>query len=333
MKCTLVLLFSFFFSIPFSFSKGTYVNDQNIDHYVQDSDFRSVTNKFGKLQIAKNLVGSSEMAESIHKPWSSWWYPHFEREMFDLYTSRKVNISPLGRYDNYVSITQGRNSEAVDYESEKIHDPRAVSWSGHCDAWSFASVMTKEPIRPITKRGLTFSVKDQKALLLKSYEIVTGFEFFGQRNNNEWDDVYADVYPDQFHKFTQHQLFKNKKPFIIDTDATMQVWNNPVFKVKFKYSFADSSKKVIAVKAFVSIASPRVDDRNYVGTKTVQKIYTYNLYINSENSSHYVISRGEWTNNSRWDHPDYIMSPPQSGMARKSRNIHIDPRIVDEIVR
>lgn len=286
--------------------------------------FTAAVAKFGKSEVT---LGDFNV-EAKQKPWSSWWYPSFDKLLFE---DNDGTLSPLSKYDTFAKKSFRKKTFARDFEEKNLYDPRSVEWAGLCDAWSMAAIIEKEPKKSVTKNGIVFNVVDLKGLLLKTYEGSALTEVYGQRNNAQWDSVYEDLYPEQFHRFLQVELYEKKNAFIMDFDASIQVWNVPVFEAKMKITKDEQNSNVVHVKTFVSFPSQFIDDYNFTGTQKVMKSYTYDLYGSWNREGKFLVDYGLWTESSRWDHPDYVIAVPKE-LARSSRNTEIDPKIVDAIL-
>ena len=285
--------------------------------------FTAATEKFGKAVVE---LGEFNV-EAKQKPWSSWWFPYFDKLLFE---DKGNQLSPLSKYDAFAKKSFRKKTDARNFEETKLYDSRAVGWAGLCDAWSMAAILEKEPVRPVTKNGTTFNIVDLKGLLLKTYEGAYLTEVYGQRNNAQWDSVYEDLYPEQFHRFLQIEIFEKKNAFIMDYDAGIQVWNVPVYKTRMKITKDDQNPNMVHVRTSLTFPSQFIEDYNFTGTEELSKSYTYDLY-GSWDSGKFVADYGLWTNDSRWDHPDYFLAVPKQ-LDRKSRNTEIDPKIVDAIL-
>lgn len=285
--------------------------------------FTAVTERYGSLVVKAGRYS----AESSIKPWSSWWFPLSEDYLFQ---TRDGQSSPLERYDAFVKKATGRNPDAALYERTNIFQPHAVAWAGLCDAWATASIMEQEPQRPRRVRGIDFRVGDLKALLLKTYEGAEGLQKYGQRFDGKWDSVYEDIYPDQFHRFLQAELYEKKLPFLMDHDAGIEVWNVPVWKAQTMLT--EESDHIMHVKTWLFTASPHVKTPEYVGTEQLIREYTYDLYGDKQPDGRFTVKYGIWTGRSRWDHPDFVVPRPNQ-VQRRSLNQRIDPRYVDDILR
>ncbi|RLA64429.1 MAG: hypothetical protein DRQ88_03720 [Epsilonproteobacteria bacterium] len=320
---------SVFASNDYPHAYGEYVEINYDDKHAPvrpvGSGHEAVTERYGKLIVTEGDF----TAESDNKPWSSWWYPRYEKTLFE--DKGRNDLSTLSKYDRFARKSGQRRSNARNYEEQNLYTERAVDWAGLCDAWALASIMAEEPVRSVRKKGITFTVKDLKALVIKTYSKTNLKGHFGQRNNGAWDDHYEDIYPDQFHKFFQVELFEKRKPFIIDYDAGMQVWNVPVFKVKTKITADPQRDNMVNVKTFIWYASPFVKDLNFVGIRPITKIYKYKLFGRWTRQG-FEVSGGQWMKESRRDHPDFVMAKPDR-IKRGSFNKELQADIVDKILK
>ncbi|MDC3958675.1 hypothetical protein [Polyangium jinanense] len=297
----------------------------------EDSDVEisveEVTERRGSTR--KNLVVSEGefSAEATTKPWSSWWFPTAEDFLF---AEKNGELSPLQKYDLYNSTFQRKTTKAAAYERDKLYDARADTWSGLCFAWALASIMEPEPNKPMVHGSLRFKVGDLKALLLKTYEAVTDTPTIGDRNDGEWDDVYADILPHTFHRVLVVELFKNRRPFIIDRDAGHEVWNLPVYKAITKITRDARARDVVHVRTVLFVSTPDVKTYDYVGMDVTTREYTYDLHGAWE-GRRFIVRGGAWTENSRADHPDFVVLRPNK-VERASFNPEIDVETVDAIL-
>jgi hypothetical protein len=286
----------------------------------------SVTDAFGPLVVYEGTFD----AQSKTQPWSAWWYP---LNKTDLFKTADGTPAPLQVYDQYVSqVKHLQSPSAADYEANRLYDPNASSWEGLCNAWSAASLFEPEPTHAGQLGGITFSVGDLKALLLKTYEVVDGLKQFGQRYNGERGDDYEDIYPDQFHKFLQHELFEKRRPFIMDEDPGVAVWNMPVWKTTTSIAKDEHDPEVMHVDTWVFGASEFVNSVDYVGTLTVATEYTYDLYGYPRPDGAFHVVYGVWTGKSMDWHPDFVVELPEKP-AHHSKNTALDNGIVSEIIK
>ena len=294
-------------------------------HDSREADELSATKDYGPLIVRPGQT----QAEWTKKPWSSWWYPLNETTLFD---TAGNGPSTLEKYDTYNQKAHRNNSTAVDYERKNIYDPQASGWEGLCNAWATASILESEPSHPITVQGITFSVADQKALLLKSYEQVPGLKVYGQRYDGNPGDDYADIYPDQFHRVMVGELFEKGRPFIIDKEAGAPVWNEPVYGVLTTIAVDSHDGGLLHVDTWLSWADSGDVDPNYVGTRKVNHEYTYDLQANVQADGSYKVYNGTWTGDSVHEHPDFVTIVPDHAVAHSSLNTQIDSAVVDEIL-
>jgi hypothetical protein len=221
-------------------------------------------------------------------------------------------------------------TSAAAYEKTHLYDARAASWAGLCDAWALASILEPEPNRTIRRNDITFDVGDQKALLLKTYEKVAQLPLVGTRFDGEWDDVYEDVLPEDLHRVIEEELISKRRAFIIDEDAGPEVWNEPAWKVVTRVERDAKDETVAHVRTWLFLASPHVENPDYVGTIEDSREYTYDLQGKWEDER-FGVGGGKWTDRSQWDHPDYAIVVPDK-VERGSFNPQIRPETVDRLL-
>jgi hypothetical protein len=289
---------------------------------VTPTEYARVTQDFGALKVREGeFTGTTKIV-----PWSSWWFPTKDNFLFQSENSNE--LAPLQKYDLYVEKTSGENPSSALFEQMEIYDPSEVNWAGLCHAWAVASVLHMEPRFNVIRKDINLSVGDQKALILKSYENVGDLKIYGSRYNGAYNDDFDDVYPDQFHRFAQVHLFEKKLPFLMDYDPSFPVWTVPVYNIKFKIEKINET--TASVKAWVTIASPFVDSPNFVGLKKSTKAYEYNL-SGKWNGEELSVTSSEWLNESKFDHPDFLIAYP-TGVKRASLNKKLDNKKIDEMV-
>lgn len=326
------------------------ITDSSIDKFLDDPSLTSVTREFGPVVIPlKQLPFRSGLGASEIKPWSSWWYPKKDDVLFKD-PSNKI-LSLFSKYDFY----RKKRSEAAHErapgsasEWERSHyNPKSLPWEGLCDAWSIASISKPEPKRPVTVtakgKSVTFSVGELKALLLKTYEAVDdqGLKYYGQKFTGDFNGwIYPDIFPEQFHRFLEVQIFKNRQSFIMDHDPGVEVWNNPVFKANYVIEKVPDNANAVLVKAWLYTAEPTQSaEKDLVGTREAMREYTYILTGTQNANGDLVVNAGYWIkgasgNDSRKDHPDYfIQIAHPENLVRKSWNPEIDVTVVDEILK
>jgi hypothetical protein len=314
--------------------------------YIQDEDLDKVTRKYGRSTIdLSTLPYRSPMLDTGARPWSSWWYPKFEKTLFD------GGNSPLEKYDHYRYyhyVKQGRRGppNAAAQIERTAYDPRALSWEGLCNAWAFASILHPEP--RVAQRfrlgntNVTFDILDQKALLLKTYEGIHDdeIEVYGQKftgDHTGW--IHPDPFPDQVHRFIEEMIGTRRQPFIMDHDAGVEIWNVPVFKANYTIESIPGRKDAVQVRLWLYTAAPlRKDQMNLVGTQEMIREYHYVLLGKPKPGNQLDVRAGVWIvgpngTDSRRSHPDYFITIPDRGnVTRESFNAAIETHVVDRIL-
>lgn len=270
-------------------------------------------------------------AEAKIKPWSSYWFPHTDTSLYEPINGSS-EPSPLQKYDLWAKKAKKTDTTAAATEKSAMDNRESDSWAGLCNAWSKASVMEKEPAfkKPVDVDGVKFSSFDLKALLIKTYDNTVGFQNYGKRFNGERGDDFNDIYPDQFHRVLQAELFEKGKPFIMDRDPGIQVWNYPVYKAEVVITRDPSNANVMHVRTTLATAGTR-DDTDFIGTWQVNYEYFYDLYGTTAADGSFEVRSGAWTGSSLDSHPDFLTTIPEK-TTRQSDNPQLKTEWVDEII-
>lgn len=286
---------------------------------------QSVTKAFGPLIVREGEVDGS----ADRTPWSGSWLPLKSSALFE----SDHGLAPLQKYDRYVDRAHGQTSHAADTEKSnpELYDPNALGWEGRCDAWAAASVLEDEPTRPVTLNGVTFSVSDQKSLLIKTYENSNALKQFGHNFEPSPDADFNQIYPDQFHRAVQHEVLERHQLIVFDNDSTEQVWNTPLYRAMFEIHADAHDEHVMHAVAYIWGASPFIPDPDYVGTISVKYIYTYDLYGDRQPDGAFRVAFGEWTGDSKIEHPNFV-SVLTGSLDHSSNNTEINTGIVKEIL-
>ncbi len=274
-----------------------------------------VMHAFGDLYIDATPVNADgeQIAEdySVPMPWSGYWYPLRRDEMFG------DRDSPLRKFDRVFG------GHAVEWE--KSHQLSTTeSWEGLCGALSVAAVMTKEPSGPVTYRGETFSVSDQKALLMKAYELYPT-KTFGIRYNGDQatDGARSDIRPEVFHRVAESFIKEQKKSFIIDDTAGIEVWNKPIYRLRWRITKDDKVENAYLVKAWPWFVRQRNEISEALTSENDRYApapYEYRLYVDPSPRADgkYRVIAGEWLGASKETHPDYVVVPEANGSPKSS---------------
>jgi hypothetical protein len=307
------------------------VHVETKDHLIrpnrkEGSEFTKATDMYGPI-IA--FEGNSWVDLKI-SPWAYSWLPVSDDFLF------RGTDSPLRKYDQYIAKVKGTPGKAAEYEQKNIYRVDAEPWAGRCHAWALASVM--EPEIKINKSlvvdGITFTESDLKALMVVTYDNVSGLVQFGQRMNGDEKSVPDDIYPDQFHRVLQKELFERRRPFIMEKDLGMEVWNTPIFKAEVTTLKDPNDPYVLHVKASLVGAAPldASPDADLPARRNVVYEYTYDLYGYPQADGSMKVIYGLWTGDSIRNHPDFLFGLPDEKV-RKSWNPEVDVNVVDELVK
>ncbi|MBY0472152.1 hypothetical protein K2X30_13375 [bacterium] len=194
-----------------------------------------------EAQSALNLAELMQKhSQAIVKPqpWASNWWPYGSAGIasggYD-----PQGMSPAEKYDTAYKVyyeAHGGNIAALKSAASwerSLHSPSAFnfeSWFGHCNGWAAAALLVPEPRESKTINGVTFAVRDQKALLSESWLEFSG-DFIGTRANDKGDTSSAafwDIAPAQFHLILANIVSRQNKGVVFDRYTGDQVWNQPL---------------------------------------------------------------------------------------------------------
>lgn len=274
--------------------------------------------EFPKLDPA--VIREGDFAASAAKkamPWRGYWYPYSSARMYAGYAS------PLAKYDGFVARRSGVNPGAQDWESRR-HYYSGVNWEGHCNGWAAASVLRKEPERPITDpySGITFEISDLKGLWIER-DYCPKIAFFGSRYWGHGGEDMSDIYPHVFHNVLTHYIGKLKKPVLIDVMPQEAVENRVV-------SGYEMSIREVAPQTYLVDAAVRVHDydKDIYENRGVadSEIRMYRYYLMTDENRK-VIS-GSWLSYN----PDFLWVPLASGEC-DDKNEHVEEFWINEIIK
>ncbi len=352
-----LVFLSVLFTIPvFSFAgKHKYTREEirdwadvifhEADHppELDDPQLSAATREFGPTVIPlASLPLDTGTFEADAKPWSSWWYPKVDKDLFD----DGMGTSTLQKYDYVRAALTGKPSHAADVEKSQW-SPERPRWEGLCDAWAIAATIFPEPraartIKLPNGATVSFSIGDLKALILKSLDDVPSgnLKQYGQKftgNADGW--IFPDIFPQELQRYVDVQLRQNHKMFVMDHDPGIEVWSEPVYKASYQLKAVPGRDDALTGKMWLYSATSFTDRslRDATGIKDVVREYDYNLYGKPDGAGNFVVSSGEWLKgdlvDSRRDHPDFVyhvVDPAR--IQRASQNPEIDPAIVDKIL-
>ena len=309
---------------------------------VRDSKFNSATQHYGPLVVKAGDFSAQAhngfMAD--HLPWTGYWLPDWDTSLFQ---GTNGNPSPLEKYDAYMKAAHGQVTHAADTEANRIDRNFVAPADGHCDSWALASIVTPEPTQGVDMYGIHFSVGDLKALIVDSYENYSALQVYGQKYVDSSSDP-LDIYPDQYQRVLQAEIFDKGQPVIMDKDPLEEVWNTPIYKAEFQMVADPSDSHTMHVTAYISTVSAVKENAfannpDYVGSVTVDYIYTYDLFGTKQADGSFLVKSGSWTGDSVTDHPDFVsvftdqlQNLGETATNHSSLNSEVSNEIVQEIL-
>ncbi|MGZ3697074.1 MAG: hypothetical protein ACXWPM_08060 [Bdellovibrionota bacterium] len=299
----------------------------------------AATDKYGPLVIPSAQFTDGFDYQASFKPWSAYWFPINDTYLFQ---GNNGNLSPLEKYDQYVSRAHQQYSDAAltQKSDRRLYNDHADASEGRCNAWANAAISVPQPTHCRKLNGIEFSVQDQKALLVLTFEVlpVDSLLDYGMRNNgnngHDSQDAFDDIYPDQLQRLVQVQLGDQARPVVVDTDPGVEVWNSPLYRYTGTFARDASNPDVVHVDAwgyrtqFLQDPDEENADHDQV---PVKREYTYDLYGTFDAAGNYHVAWGRWTDHSVEDHPDFA-TVVEKFQGRHSLNQKINTGFVDEIL-
>lgn len=231
-------------------------------------------------------IAASDSAESAWKPWSGYWWPSRHGGL-GTGIDYKGQPAPLQKYDMYASGTY--NGAATGEYLLNNYLPDSLSWVGLCGAYAAAAVTENNDFVPGVADNIVFRTGDKKGLVTIAHDLDW---IVGIRQNNETPDI--------FHYWLLNYIKEQGKAFFAELDPSPEVWNYPVYK--YSMTTEDISGG-IKVKCTIWYADDLVSP-DYLGTKEMSAYYEYTLFKTGD-----VITGGEWTGSSVYNHPQQLYMP------------------------
>lgn len=194
--------------------------------------------------------------QAAKTPWSGWWWPASLQPYTPPYLFGANG--PLAKYDAYVAKGGAPSPDTQDWERQHItyNDP-TLFWAGHCNGWAAAALLEPEPTTPVTARGVTFSVGDQKGLLSDYH--------FADTPVWEYGSTAEALKPQDFQRMVVQWLGEKHLGFIIDDYTTSdQIESYPVYRFHLVYIPDPVDPNKTHVQLTLWMASYHVD-ANIVG--------------------------------------------------------------------
>ena len=177
-----------------------------------------------------------------------------------------------------------------------------TTWTGHCNGFAAASLLEPEPTQPGTVQGVTFSVADQKGLLVDYHFGDSTAWSFGD------DDPLSSA---DFHRMLLDWVGSAHVGFVVTFDAGGgEVWSYPLYQFASQWAPDSSQDGLWHVKTTVWLADMDVAP-DFVGTRPYPdangKTFTYDLQGDPRRPD-----SGVWTGASasgHFAHPERIWYP------------------------
>jgi hypothetical protein len=190
-------------------------------------------------------------------PWSGWWWPASLQPYTPPYLFQANGA--LAKYDAYVAAGGAASPDTQGWERQHItfNDP-ALFWAGHCNGWAVSALLEPQPTGPVTARGITFSVADQKGLLADYH--------FSDSPLWEYGSTQTALQPADLQRMVINWIGGQHKGFVIDDfTSSDQIESYPVYRFHIVYIPDPLDANKTHVQLTLWMASYHVD-ANFVGT-------------------------------------------------------------------
>lgn len=266
----------------------------------------SVANAIGVFQevefpeLDPVIIKEGEFVASAAKdamPWAGYWFPYSSARLY------AGPDSPLAKYDRFVQRRAGVNPGAQDWEMRR-HYYNGVNWEGHCNGWAAASVLRKEPKRPITDpySGITFTVSDLKGLWIER-DYCPKIAFFGSRYWGPGNDP-SDIYPHVFHNVLVHYIGQLRKPILIDIRPDPSVENRVASAYEMSIQKVGEQTFLVDTRLMIHEYDNQLVDTVGVAPGA---FHHFRYYLMTDENG--VVKSGYWLS----ANPDFLWVPLASG--------------------
>ncbi|HCP45948.1 MAG TPA: hypothetical protein DIU15_07900 [Deltaproteobacteria bacterium] len=160
----------------------------------------------------------------------------------DPYPAFNFDINTMSPLDKFALLQQLNNNThgsnpwfGPAWEILNHWSPAGSSWFGHCNGWSAAAILTKQPTEDVNvpfgstnQFDLDLTAPDQKGLLSETYYSQLS-HFFGERYNGDEGEDISDLSPKAVLQLLSSYIGERQVPIVFDTSANEEVWNYPAW--------------------------------------------------------------------------------------------------------
>jgi hypothetical protein len=185
------------------------------------------------------------------------------------------------------------------------------------------------------------SVALQKAILVKSWERVEGKRIYGRPYRGDRESDWSEPTPAVFHRFMEGELFEQGRPFIVDKDPGVPVWNTPVTEAVTRIAKDPIEDGVLQVHTWLKGVDPLFRDPNEVGSHVRWIELRYQFFVQEISPGNYRVLGSEWLRDDTLGvdsvefHPDFLVGLPPRGLpvGHSSHNVGLSPELVEQFKR
>ncbi|MCX5823849.1 MAG: hypothetical protein NTY86_10185 [Deltaproteobacteria bacterium] len=224
----------------------------------------------------------AETYEAQARPWPGYWWPYTQGGL-GTGLDYRGNPAPLEKYN--LLTTGTTDGLALDLYLARHYDPQAPAWYGLCEYWARAAAYEHINILPSSENNIIFRVGDKKGLLTLAHNSDIGEQARGS-------------FPEEFHFWLLKYIKDQRRAFVADLDAGVEVWSYPIYKYEMQTS-RNGNVESVSVKIYYVNDLVKPD---YLGAGILTNDYTYDLFLDGAGA----ITGGQWTGSSIAYHPDTL---------------------------
>jgi len=245
-------------------------------------------------------------------------------------------------------IISGQDNDG-DSQTDGLGDHDGVdSWWGLCNAWTAASVLYDEPVKPVKYEKTVFRKRDIKTLLILSarYSPVKTIGGGGWYLDNDGNLANKKTNAGAFFVVVTNMLGLRKKSFAQENMSAFQMFNRPVRGYRILKKRQLTEYEALDLLGYPEkrsysprLGQPNIEQWHYIKMRVYYvsshsrakrgknlKRNTYELIIEVDEDG--FIIGGEWVGKSRHMYPDFLWIPEQSDLSSG----HFDCRIIKKIL-
>ncbi|MEN0060380.1 MAG: hypothetical protein AAGB31_16185 [Bdellovibrio sp.] len=231
---------------------------------------------------------------------------HTKKAIVNMTAEQRRKLSPVEKYDIYKGFYDFRTTQHEIFNRGVLREPSPEEWEGFCNGVRCAGFLLDEPIRAVEVENrdgvrVVFEPADLKALAGASYFYTEDYAQLGSPSQRKKAESQPN--PVVFDMVLRHRLARHKKPFVIDSNLSSEIWNETVvgfnreirsvtFTAKDRELYPSAEKKVrvdviLDTLGEVDIAESNLPTKEKVANGSLLDTVetSYYLFLDSNNKA------------------------------------------------